>query len=41
MKVVFHLNGDPIDALSFLVHTTRLIEFSKGYAKKLKEILPR
>jgi len=41
VKVVFHLNGDPIDALSFLVHSTRLIEFSKGYARKLKEILPR
>jgi translation elongation factor EF-4 len=37
---VFHLNGDPVDALSFLIHESRLLDFSKGYAKKLKEILP-
>jgi len=40
-KVTFHLNGDPIDALTFLVHEQRLIHFSKGYAKRLKEILPQ
>jgi len=34
------LNGDPVDALTFLVHESRLVEFSKGYAKKLREILP-
>ena len=40
VKVVFHLNGDPIDALSFLVHQSRLVEFSKRYARKLRDILP-
>ena len=40
VKVIFHLNGDPVDALSFLVHESRLVEFSKGYARKLKDILP-
>jgi elongation factor 4 len=39
-KVVFHLNGDPVDALTFLVHDSRIIEFSKGYARKLRDILP-
>ena len=38
--MTFYLNGDPIDALTFLVHESRLIHFSKNYAKKLKEILP-
>ena len=38
--VVFHLNGDPVDALTFLVHAQRAVEFSKGYAKRLKELLP-
>ena len=39
-KVVFHLNGDPVDALSFLVHEQRARTFARGYAKRLKEILP-
>ena len=39
-KVTFHLNGDPVDALTFLVHESRMIHFAKGYAKKLQEILP-
>ena len=38
--VVFHLNGDPVDALTFLVHSDRAVSFSKGYAAKLKELLP-
>lgn len=38
--VVFHLNGEPIDALTFLVHTDRARSFSMGYAKKLKELIP-
>ena len=29
-----------MDALTFLVHESRMVAFSKGYAKKLKEILP-
>lgn len=39
--VVFHLNGDPVDALTFLVHEQRAIAFSKQYATRLKELLPR
>lgn len=39
-KVMFHLNGDPVDALSFLVHDSRILGFSRSYAKRLKEILP-
>ena len=38
--VVFHLNGDPVDALTFLVHEQRAVSFSKGYAARLKELLP-
>ena len=38
--VVFHLNGDPVDALTFLVHAERAIPFAKQYAAKLKELLP-
>ena len=38
--VVFHLNGDPVDALTFLVHDARAIAFAKGYAARLKELLP-
>ena len=38
--VVFHLNGDPVDALTFLIHEERAISFAKGYAEKLKELLP-
>ena len=39
-KVVFHLNGEPVDALSFLVHESRARAFARSYALKLKEILP-
>lgn len=40
MKVVFHLNGDPVDALTFLVYEHRARDFAKKYAIKLKDILP-
>ena len=39
-KVVFYLNGEEVDALSFLVHESRVRTFANGYAKRLKEILP-
>ena len=39
--VTFYLNGDPVDALTFLVPEYRAIPFAKGYAKRLKELLPR
>ena len=38
--VVFHLNGEPVDALTFLVHSSRAIAFSKEYAQRLKKLLP-
>ncbi len=40
VKVVFHLNGDPVDALTFLIHESRAIDFAKSYCRKLKELLP-
>ena len=39
--VIFHLNGDPVDALTFLVPEYRAVHFAKGYARRLKELLPR
>ena len=36
-KMVIHLMGDPIDALSFMVHKTRAFNFGKQICKKLKE----
>ena len=38
--IVFHLNGEPVDALTFLVHSHRAISFAKGYAENLKKLLP-
>jgi len=40
IKVVFHLNDEPVDALAFLVHESRAKTFSTVYAKKLKDLLP-
>ena len=39
-KVTFLLNGDPVDALTFLVHESKAVAFGKSYCKKLKELLP-
>ena len=39
-KVIFLINGEPVDALTFLVHDSRAISFAKGYCKRLKELLP-
>lgn len=38
---MFHLNGEPVDALSFLVYTDKARSFSLYYARKLKDILPQ
>jgi GTP-binding protein LepA len=38
--VIFHLNGEPVDALTFLIHSSRAVDFSKGYCRRLKELLP-
>ena len=40
VKVIFHLNGDPVDALTFLIHDTRAVDFAKAYCRKLKDLLP-
>ena len=40
VKVIFHLNNDPIDALTFLVHDSRAVDFAKNYCAKLKDLLP-
>jgi len=39
-KVTFLLNGEAVDALTFLIHESRAIPFAKNYCKKLKELLP-
>jgi translation elongation factor EF-4 len=38
--VTFHLNGEAVDALTFMVHEQRAVSFAKGYALRLKELLP-
>ena len=40
VKVIFHLNGEPVDALTFLVYREKARQFSLHYARKLKTILP-
>jgi len=39
-SVVFHLNGEPVDALTFLVHDSRAISFARQYCQRLKDLLP-
>ena len=39
-KVVFYLNGEAVDALTFLIHESRAIPFAKSYCRKLKDLLP-
>jgi GTP-binding protein LepA len=41
VKVDILLNGDPIDALSFLVHRTKSHEIGRKMCEKLKELIPR
>jgi len=41
VKLDMRLNGDPVDALSSLVHRTKADGFGRKIAKKLKELLPR
>jgi len=40
-KLVILLMGEPVDALSFLIHEDRAQEFGKDLCRKLKEHIPR
>jgi GTP-binding protein LepA len=41
VKLDMMLNGDPVDALSALVHRTKAQAFGRKICKRLKELLPR
>ena len=41
MRLDIRLNGDPVDALSSLIHTDKAYELGRRMCEKLRELLPR
>jgi len=41
VKVEILLNGDPVDAFSFIVHRSKAYEWGRKLCTKLKELIPR
>lgn len=41
VKVDMLINGDPVDALSFIAHTSKAASIARKMAEKLKELIPR
>jgi GTP-binding protein LepA len=41
VKLDILLNGDPVDALSVIVHRERSYEYGRKVARKLRELIPR
>ena len=41
VKIDIHMNGDPVDALSFITHRDKAYERAKMIVEKLKEVVPR
>jgi translation elongation factor EF-4 len=40
VKLVIHIMNDPVEALSFLVHEKKAVDFGKRICVKMKETIP-
>ncbi|KAG8928691.1 Translation factor guf1 mitochondrial [Tulasnella sp. 418] len=40
-KMMFQLNGKPIDALAMIVHKSNIAKVGRAWTKKLREVIPR